>query len=329
MLRFIIKRILWMIPVMLGVLIIVFSITYLTPGDPIKTMLGSGYTPERYAMKQAEYGLDKGYLAQLGSYIWNLVTKLDMGKSFSSNIRVSKEISERIGTTLQIGVYSVLVMVIIGVPLGIISATKQYSLIDTGLTSFALIISAIPCFVLAPLCLVLFGVKLKWLPISGISSFKSWILPIGTNALSGIALIMRMTRTSMLEVIRQDYIRTARAKGLKERVIIRKHALKNALIPVVTVTGQVMAMLMSGAVIIETIFSIPGIGMYMLGGITGRDYPVINGSVILVSFIVCAMNLIVDLLYAVIDPRIKAEYVAKDKKRKLQKMIRKEEKAGV
>ena len=307
---------------MLGVLIIVFTITYLTPGDPVKTILGTGYTPEKYAAKARDLGLDKGYFGQLGSYIWNLVTHLSMGKSFMSSIPVTQELAHRIPVTFEIAFLSIIVIVITGLPLGILSATKQYSLLDTGLTSFALILCAIPAFVLALLALVLFGVKLRWLPISGLSTWQSWILPVATNSLGGTAVIMRMTRTTMLEVIRQDYIRTARAKGLQEGAIVRKHALKNCMIPVTTVAGSFLAFLMSGAIIVETIFSIPGLGMYLMGGITARDYPVINGTVILMAFIICAMNLIIDVIYAFIDPRIKSQYVSSKKKaREVAKLI--------
>ena len=307
---------------MLGVLIVVFTITYLTPGDPVKTILGTGYTPEKYAAKARDFGLDKGYFGQLGSYIWNLVTHLSMGKSFMTSIPVSQELANRIPVTFEIAFLSIFIIVITGLPLGILSATRQYSLLDTGLTSFALIMCAIPAFVLALLALILFGVKLRWLPISGLSTWKAWVLPVTTNSLGGTAVIMRMTRTTMLEVIRQDYIRTARAKGLKEGAITRRHALKNCMIPVTTVAGSFLAFLMSGAIIVETIFSIPGLGMYLMTGITQRDYPVINGTVILMAFIICAMNLIIDVIYAFIDPRIKSQYISPKKRaREVERLI--------
>ena len=322
MIRYIIKRLLWTIPVMLGVLIVVFTITYLTPGDPVKTILGTGYTPAKYATKAHELGLDKGYFGQLAAYIWNFVTHFNLGKSFMTSIPVTQELAKRIPVTFEIAFLSIIIIMITGLPLGILSATKQYTVLDTSLTSFALILCAIPSFVLALLALVLFGVELKWLPISGLHTWKSWILPVATNALGGTAVIMRMTRTTMLEVIRQDYIRTARSKGLKENVIIRRHALKNCMIPVTTVAGAFLAFLMSGAIIVETIFSIPGLGMYLMGGITARDYPVINGTVILIAFIICAMNLIVDVIYAFIDPRIKSQYISTKRKAKaVQKLI--------
>ena len=306
-----------MIPVMLGVLIIVFTISYLTPGDPVITILGSGYTPEKYAAKAAELNLDKGYLGQLGSYIWGIVSRFDFGKSFYSNLSISAEFGRRFPITAALGILGVLIMVVLGLPLGILSAVKQYSALDYTFTVIALILAAMPGFVLAILGLVLFGVKLRWLPITGLDTPKSWILPLATNAMPCVAMLMRQTRTNMLEVIRQDYIRTARSKGLKEGEIIRKHALKNCLIPVLTVVGGNLAMQMGGAIIVETIYNVKGMGMYMMNAINSRDYPIVLAMVLLTSFIVCAMNLIVDIAYALVDPRIKAQYASPKRKAKL------------
>ena len=322
--KYILKRILWIIPCMLGVLIIVFTITYFTPGDPVKTMLGTGYTPEKYAEMAHEFGLDKGYFGRLGSYIWDLLSKGSFGKSFMSSIPISKEVGERFPVTLRLAIMSTCIMVILGIPLGVLTATKQYSVLDMSLTVFALIFCAIPGFVLAILALVLFGVKLRWLPIGGLDTWKSYILPLLSTSLGGVAVLMRFTRTSMLEVIRQDYIRTARAKGLKEGDIIRKHALKNCLIPVLTVVGGNLAMQMGGAIIVETIYNVKGMGMYMMNAINSRDYPIVLSMVLLTSFIVCAMNLIVDIAYALVDPRIKAQYASPKRKAKLMQNGKKE-----
>ncbi len=300
---------------MLGVLIIVFTITYLTPGDPVITILGSGYTPERYAAKAAEMGLDKGYFGQLFTYIWNIITKFDFGKSYNSNIPVVREFATRYPVSVSLGFICCILMMLIGLPLGIMSAVKQYSVLDYTLTSIALILAAIPGFVLSILALVYFAVKLRWFPTTGLGSFKHWVLPVATNTLPGVAGFMRMTRTTMLEVIRQDYIRTARAKGLKEGVILRKHALKNCLIPLVTIFGGVIAHTTGGSIIVETIFNIKGMGTYLLSGILARDYPIINGCVLLIAFIVCIMYLLVDLAYALIDPRIRSQYEKKRKKK--------------
>ncbi len=304
-----------MIPVMLGVVIIVFTITYLTPGDPVMTILGTGYTPEKYAAKAAELGLDKGYFGQLGSYIWNIVSKFDFGRSFNSNLRVVDEFATRFPTTFKLAIMTVALSVIIGLPIGILSAVKQYSIGDYVSTTLALIFSAIPGYVIGLLGLVLFGVKLRWVPVGGVDSFKGWILPVVSTCLPGVAMIMRQTRTNMLEVIRQDYIRTARAKGLDERIIRRRHALPNCLIPIVTVAGSSVAFMLAGAIICENVFNIHGMGTYLYAGILARDYPIINGCVLLIAFIVCVVNLIVDISYAFIDPRIRAQYTQSGKKR--------------
>ena len=318
MAKYIIKRVLWMIPVMLLVVTIVFTITYLTPGDPVMMILGStNFTAEKYDAKAAELGLDKGYFAQLGTYIWNLVTKFDLGKSYLTNFPVTNELAMRIPITFRLSLFSITLMILVGMPLGMISAIKQYSVLDTTLTVASLILSAMPGFVMALLSALLFGVTLRWFPITGLDDWKSWILPVTCAATGGIAVYMRMTRTTMLEVIRQDYIRTARAKGLNEGVIIRKHALKNCLIPLTTVVGAFIATVFSGSIIIETIFSISGMGIYLMGGILGRDYPIINGTVFIISLLVCTVNLLVDVLYSFIDPRIKAQFTSPKKKAKL------------
>lgn len=318
-----------MIPVLIGVIVIVFSIAYFTPGDPVMSILGAGYTPERYAIKQAELGLDRPFIVQLGSYILKLCTRLDFGKSFGSSIPIASELANRLPITVRLNLMALVLMVIVGMPLGMISALKQYSILDTALTSAALIIAAIPGFVLAVLAALLFAVQLRWLPLTGLEDWRAWILPVGCSALPGIALYMRFTRTTMLEVIRQDYIRTARAKGLKENAVIRKHALKNCMIPLTTVIGGMVATMFSGAIVVETVYAIPGMGMYMLQGINARDYPIIIGVVFCVSLLVCTINLLVDICYAFIDPRIRIQYLSPKKKKKIvQKLLQPTEEAA-
>ena len=321
MIRYILKRIIWIIPVLIGVTIIVFTITYLTPGDPVMTILGSGYTPERYEAKQKELGLDTGYFGQLSTYLWKVFTKFDFGKSFQTNIPIALEITNRLPISMRISLSGLLLMVAIGMPLGIVSALKQYSVLDTSLTGLALFLAAIPGFVLGLLALILFGATLRWVPIGGITSWKSWILPIACSSLGGVAVYLRMTRTTMLEVIRQDYIRTARAKGQKEGIVIRKHALKNCMIPLITVFGGMLTMMFGGSIIIETIFAIPGMGMMMMTGIVSRDYPTINGVVLMISFCICVINILVDVAYAFIDPRIRAQYQSKKQKQAARELL--------
>ncbi len=314
MARYIIKRLLWMIPVVLGVLLIVFFISYITPGDPVKIILGSNYTEEMYEAKTQELGLDKPFLVQYGRYVADLVTKGSMGTSYTYGQPVSAQIVSRIGITMEIGLLGVLLTIIIGVPIGVVSATKQYSVLDYSVTTLSTLFAAMPNFWLALLCILLFSLKLGWLPATGFGTWKQLVLPVVTNALTSVAVVARMARSSMLEVIRQDYIRTARAKGLREGTVIRRHALKNSLIPVLTVIGMQMSMVMGGSVIIETIFSIPGLGAYMMAGINARDYPVINGCVLVLSLSICVMNLLVDIAYAYVDPRIRSQYETRKKK---------------
>jgi len=305
-----------MIPVILGVLLIVFTISYLTPGDPAATVLGRDFTQEQYEAQLAKMGLDKPFIVQFYNYVKNLVTKFDLGTSYLTGRTVADEVIYRFPTTLKLGLISVVVTVLLGIPLGILSATRQYSILDYTVTSMALIIAAIPNFVLSLFAIILFALKLSWLPVSGVDTWQGWILPVASNSLGIVAILARLTRTSMLEVVRQDYIRTARAKGLKENIVTYRHALPNALIPIVTVIGSQMAFVMAGSVIVETIFNIPGMGMYMMSGINGRDYPVINGTVVILTLIICVMNLLVDIVYAYIDPRIKALYMSGRKKPK-------------
>ncbi len=316
MAKFIIKRILWMIPIMLGVLLIVFTITHFTPGDPVVALLGSNYTQEQYDMKEAELGLDKPFPVQFLNYVKGVVTEFDLGTSYQTNRAVRDELFDRFPTTLALGVIGVVITVLVGVPFGIISATKQYSPLDYGVTTVALFFASMPNFWMALMMIILFSLQLKLFPATGLENWKSWVLPALALGLSPVATVTRMTRSSMLDVIRQDYIRTARAKGLSEGTIIRKHALKNGLIPVITVVGMQMSTIVAGSVIIENIFAIPGIGSLLMSAINAKNYPVIQGGVLLLSLSVCVMNLLVDLLYAFVDPRIRAQYTSGGRKKK-------------
>jgi peptide/nickel transport system permease protein len=257
MLKYTIKRLVMLIPVLLGVLIIVFTLNFIMPGDPVANQLPVGYTQEDYDLQQQKMGLDRPYIVQLGSYVWGVATRMDLGTSYYSNRPVKDEVSDRVWITLKIGILSCLFTVIVSIPLGILSAVKQYSALDYTVTTLTILLTSIPGFVLALGGILLFSLKLKWLPASGLSTWKHYILPVACNGLMPVAAVTRMTRSSMLEVIRQDYIRTARSKGLTEKVVILKHALKNALIPVITVIGQQFSMIIGGSIIIESIFSIP------------------------------------------------------------------------
>lgn len=314
MAKYILHRIVMMIPVLIGCVIIVFTINYFSTTQPASIILGQNATPEMIEQENHLLGLDRPYIVQLGSYFWNIITKGDFGTSYIySGVKVSTLIVQRLPVTIEIGVLSTLFSVLIGVPLGILAAVKQNTPIDYGTTVFGVGLSAIPNFWLAQILMLIFGLKLHLLPISGLGSWKNLVLPIIATGIGPITMMMRMTRSSMLEVIRQDYIRTARSKGLTEKQVIWKHALKNAMIPVATIIGMSLGVAMTGSIIAETIFNIPGLGLLMNSSINGKDYITVQGCVLVCAFIVTAMNLVTDICYAFIDPRIKAQYTAGSK----------------
>lgn len=305
--RYVCKRILHLIPVLVGVTFIVFTLLYLTPGDPAKIILGESATTETLRELRQEMGLDDPFLVQFGRYLLN-AAKGDIGRSYMTGAKVTHEIMAAFPATLKLGFLAIFIAIVVGIPLGIISAVKQYSLIDTAAMCFALVGISMPVFWLGLLLILFFSVYLGWLPSSGFDSFKAMILPAVAISTSSIAMISRMTRSSMLEVIKSDYIRTVRAKGQKEVVIIWRHALGNALIPVVTIAGLQFGQLLEGAVLTETIFSIPGVGRLMVEAIKSRDYPMVQGGILYMALAFTLVNLAVDLLYAYVDPRISAQY---------------------
>ncbi len=315
MAKFIIRRLLWVIPVMLGVIFIVFAIDRFSPGDPVAAELGSGYTQEQYDAKKAELGLDKPFFVQFFNYVGGIVTRGDFGKSYHTGLSVSKSIGERFPITFRLAVISILIAVGLGIPFGVICATRQYSWADNLVTTFALIFAAMPGFWLALMLIICFSIQIKLFPASGYEEWKCWVLPALASGLSFIATITRMTRSSMLDVVRQDYITTARAKGVDEGTVIRKHALRNALIPIITTIGFQFGILVSGSVIVETIFNMPGMGSLMMTAINNKDYPVIEGCVLVLAFLICIINLITDIAYGIADPRIMAQYTGGKKKR--------------
>jgi len=293
---------------MLGVSFIVFTMLYLTPGDPARMMLGEQATEEALEELREDLGLNDHFVIQYGNWLRRIVFEGDFGTSFHTRRPVMDSISERFPATVQLAAAGVLVAVAIGIPLGIISAIKQNSIIDNAAMLFALIGVSMPVFWQALLLILLFAVHLDWLPAMGLTSFRHLILPALTLGTGGAAVIARMTRSTMLEVIRQDYIRTARAKGQVESLVTRRHALKNALIPIITVVGLQFGFLLGGAVITETAFTIPGVGRLLVDGINNRDFPVVQGGVLLIALTFSLVNLAVDILYAFVDPRIKSQY---------------------
>lgn len=308
MIRYIAKRLLMLIPVLLGIVLVVFIMNRISPGNPARMLLGDGATDEAVAALEEELGLNDPLYVQFFNYVKGVVTEFDLGTSYQTKRPVITELMDRFPTTAKLAFFSILLSAIVGITLGIISAVKQNTPIDHLSTGVALLGVSMPAFWLGMMLILVFSIYLKWTPVSDITGWKSWILPTITSSMAGMATITRMTRSSMLEVICQDYIVTARAKGLTERVIIVKHALKNALIPIITVLGIQLGVMLGGAVLTETVFSINGLGKYMVDGIKNRDYPVVQGGVLLLALVFSCVNLVVDIIYAYVDPRIKSQY---------------------
>lgn len=312
MLRYFASKLLQMAPVAFFVTVIVFSLTNLLPGDPTITILGEQATPEQRAAVRAEYGLDQPaplrYLTWLGR-----VVQGDFGRSLRSREQVIDMLAARAPVTMQLGFLSILIAVAIGVPAGVLAARFRGSVIDVAVSFLALSSVAVPYFWMGVLLIMLFSLSLGWLPASGhvrlfedpVQNLRLMILPSITIGTAFAALVMRQTRASMLQVLSQDYIRTARAKGVGEGTVVLKHALRNALIPVVTVIGLQIGALLGGAVVTETVFALPGLGRMLVDGIFQRDFPVIQGAILFIVIAVFTVNLLTDLLYRVFDPRVK------------------------
>lgn len=307
MIKYIVKRFLMMIPVIIGISLLVFLVMKATPGDPARVVAGSEADEETVEQIREQLGLNKPILQQYVTYMFNLV-KGDMGTSFTNGKPVFDEILSRLPTTFVLALASIAVATILAIPLGILSATKQYSIIDYLSTLFSLAGVAMPNFWLGLMLILLFSLKLGWLPSGDAVTWKGYVLPAVTMGVGAMANFMRTTRSSMLEVIRQDYIRTARAKGAGENRVVVKHALRNAIIPVITVIGLQMGTLLGGAVVNETVFSLPGLGTLMINGIKQKNEPIVLGSLITFAIIFSLVNLFVDILYAFIDPKIKSQY---------------------
>ena len=305
--KYILRRVLLLIPVMLGVSFVVFTIMFFTPGDPAKILLGERAPAEEVAMLRTQMGLDDPFIVQFFNFV-KKAAQGDLGRSLVTKRAVAAEIWSRFPATLQLSAAAVLIAVLMGIPIGIISATKQYSTFDMVSMVIALIGVSMPNFWQGMMMILLFSITFRILPSSGYGTLNHLIMPAATIGTSAAAVITRMTRSSMLEVVRQDYIRTARAKGLSERVVINRHALKNALIPIVTVIGLQFGSLLGGAVLTESIFSWPGVGRFMVDAIRTKDFPSVQGGVLMLALTFSIVNLAVDILYAYIDPRIKAQY---------------------
>lgn len=312
MLKYIGKRLLLMIPVILGISFILFTIMDLTPGDPARVILGDFASQAEVDALREEMGLNDNFFVRYGRYITDAVTG-DLGTSYRSNSPVVEEIAARFPATLKIALMAMFFAVLIGIPVGIISAVKQYSIADISSTMLALLFTSIPAFWLGLLLILLFSVRLRLLPAVGSDTWKHLLMPSVSLAAAQMATIIRMTRSTMLEVIRQDYIRTAKAKGAEPRRIIFHHAIKNALLPVITTVGLSISNLLGGALIIENVFGISGLGTLMVNSVKSKDSPMLIGSVMFAAIVAGLVNLGVDVLYTYVDPRIKAQFVKKKK----------------
>ncbi len=306
MLRYTVRRLLLLVPTMFFVAVIVFFLAHAAPGSPFdaKAVGDKSLPAATIARLEHLYGVDKPVPEQFVLYLSNVV-RFDFGTSFRSGRQVSDIIGDGFPVSAQLGIQALLIALAFSLPLGVISALKQNSLVDYASLLFATIGTTIPSFVIAIFAIYLFGVTFHIFPFVGWSTPQHWVLPSVILALGPMAFLTRITRASMLEAIRQDYVRTARAKGLREQVVIVTHVMKNAMIPVATIVGPAIAGLITGSIIIEGIFSIPGIGRLFLQSILGRDYPLIMAVYLLYAFLICLANLSVDLVYGMLDPRIK------------------------
>lgn len=315
MTKFVAKRLLYMIPVLLGVAFLVFFILSLTPGSPGSIILGITASKEDIAALNAEFGYDRPLLVRFFNYIGDIIFHFDLGTSYQTREPVIDSIISRFPNTLLLTILSLSLSSVIGISLGILSAVRQYSILDHACVVVALIFASIPGFWMGLMLMLLFSLHLRLLPAYGASSLKHFILPTLTTSLSSAASLLRMTRSAMLETVRQEYIRTAKAKGASEKRIIWKHALRNALLPVVTTLGTSFGASLGGAIIAETVFAMPGMGTLITTAIRQKDIPMVMGSTLFLAFLFSLIILLVDVLYAFIDPRIKAKYQRGGRKR--------------
>src|SRR6476469_6234795 len=312
MTAYILRRLVLLIPVILVVGIVVFALVHLTPGDPAAVILGDSPTPEAIANLREQLGLNDPLPVQFPHWFCNVLT-LDFGESIFMGKPVTTAMGERVQPTVLLTIYALIVQIAIGVPAGVISAVKHNSIIDRIVTMISISGAAIPTFFLGILLILLFSVRLRWLPSGGytpitedpVAHFKAMLMPAFALGFSSSGLLARLVRSSMLDVLREDYVRTAFAKGLSQRAVVVGHALRNALIPALTVIGTSVGALLGGAVVTEVVFTIPGMGRLVVQSISRRDYPVIQGAVMIIAMTYVVVNLIVDVLYVYIDPRVR------------------------
>lgn len=307
MAKYILKRLLVVIPTLLFIVFVVFFILNVTPGDPGRIMLGPTATQEQVDMVNESLGVNRPLLVRYVDYVWDALHG-DFGTSYTFNVPVTKVLMPKFPTTLKLAILSVIGSALLGIPLGILSAVKKHSIIDNGLTVIALFLASVPGFWLGLMLMLLLSLQLGWLPSSGVGTWQHYVMPVMTLALPSAAFISRLTRTTMLDCMNQDYIRTAKGKGARDGRVVFGHALRNALIPVVTQLGMNFAGLLGGAMITEIVFGLPGFGNAIVAAIKAKDVPLTMFAVIFLSTTFMLIMLAVDLIYAFIDPRIKAQY---------------------
>lgn len=308
MVRYILKRLIMIIPITLGVAFVVFFIMELTPGDPAIMMLGDGASAEAIQLFREEYGLDRPFLVRFFEYVKQLFFEFDFGESWLTKRPILETLSERLPVTLTISISSIAFASLVGVSIGVLSAVKQYSMLDYVSRITAMLLASVPVFWLGLMLSILFALKLGWLPATGIGSWDNYVLPMLTLGLPYSAMMLRCTRTYMLEAVRQDFVRTARAKGIPERRIIWKHAFLNSSLPIINSIGVYVGSLLGGAVVTETVFGCPGLGSFIINSVKRKDIPSVTGGTVFLAIIFALILLVVDIVYAYVDPRIKARY---------------------
>ncbi len=306
--KYVVKRLLWSIVIVVGAGIIIFLLTYFTPGDPAELLIGSDASEADLAALRAKLGIDQPFLTQLVTFLYNSFIRFDWGTSWTYEEPVMATIFERLPRTAIIGLGQMILTVAIGIPLGIFAATHQGRWQDYGVLGVCMVLVSLPDMWVALMFVLLFSLQLGWLPAYGIGGPQYYILPICAGVMGGIAGQARQMRSGMLEVIHSDFVTTARAKGQSESIITTRHILPNALMPVITMLGGSLVLVFCGSAVTERIFSIPGVGLYLLDGISYRDYPIIRGCTLFFALVSAAVYLLLDLVYAWIDPRIKAQY---------------------
>ena len=314
MLRYIIKRVLYIIPVMFGVLVLLFLMKLVMPGDPVTELLPASASQEQREELREELGLNDPILKQFGDYLWGVVSRFDLGTSYKTKQPVATEIMQRIPKTLLVAVFAIAISQVIATPLGILAAVKQNTWVDSLIVFLTMVGASIPNFWLALMMIMWFSVDLRWLPSMYNGTAAGYVLPILAVAIGSISATARGVRTNMLEVIRQDYIRTARAKGQRESVVIFKHGFRNTLIPVIAGIGGALGAQLGGALIVETVFAVPGLGKYVADAVTQRNFPALQGGVLVIAGVFTIINILIDVFYTVADPRLKTNLIKTKKK---------------